>query len=39
MFLRTDEPGMAETGMSVVTELYHFLPTTKIKLRVPGFES
>lgn len=36
-FLRTEGPGIAELGMSVVTEFYHFLPTTKIKLLVEGF--
>ena len=37
-FLRTEEPGIAELGLSLITGFYHYKPTTKIKLLVEGFE-
>ena len=37
-FLRTEEPGIAELGMSLITDFYHYRPTTRIKLLVEGFE-
>jgi len=37
-FLRLEGPGFAELGMSLITDFYHYKPTTKIKLLVEGFE-
>lgn len=37
-FLRTEEPGIAELGMSLITDFYHYKSTTRIKLLVEGFE-
>ena len=37
-FLRTEGPGIAELGMSLISEFYHFTPSTRVKLLVEGFE-
>ena len=37
-FLRTEGPGIAELGMSLISEFYDFTPSKRIKLLVEGFE-
>jgi len=37
-FLRTEGPGIAELGMSLISEFYQFTPSTRVKLLVEGFE-
>ena len=37
-FLRTVVPGIAELGMGLITDFYHYKPTTRIKLLAEGFE-
>lgn len=37
-FLRTEGPGIAELGMSLISEFYDSTPSERIKLLVEGFE-
>ena len=37
-YLRVDGPGIAELGISLVTEFYQLKPTTMVELLVEGFE-